>query len=98
MATTKTRKGTLLAKAWDVVVCRNNHPCFITTKEIRSGELVSSKAFLAIGEMKQPQEGQAIDDTRCPDCQEPVFTSADTDLVTINVRRNQDEEIKDQGS
>ena len=91
MATTKTCKGTLLAKAWDVVVCRNNHPCFITTKEIRSGELVSIKAFLAIGEMKQPQGNQAMNDTRCPDCQEPVFKGVDTNLATINVRRNQDE-------
>jgi hypothetical protein len=74
--------GSLLAKPWDVVVCKNNHPCLIALKEIRIGDPISERAFLAIGETVQPRERTLVRDTKCPDCQEPVFVG-EGGMVTV---------------
>jgi hypothetical protein len=63
----------LLAKAWDVVVCPNKHPCLLVLKEVRVGDPITEKAFRTLGKMKL-ERGQRLSATNCPECGECLFT------------------------
>jgi len=65
----------ILAKPWDVIVCRNDHPCLIALKTIRKYEPTDATAFRAIGGTRQPRNGNQINDCRCWFCGEPVFVN-----------------------
>jgi hypothetical protein len=63
----------ILAKPWDVIVCENNHACLLVLRMIRGGDPIRADDFCAIGRMQQPQQGQEIVDTRCPECGKCLF-------------------------
>lgn len=71
------KKQKLMAKAWEVVTCPNNHPCFILTKEIRSGDTIGSGCFYALGNILQPHKGDHLRSILCPVCHVTVFGWAD---------------------
>jgi hypothetical protein len=96
MKTTKksVKLGNLLAKPWDVIVCPNQHPCFLAVKMIYDRTPVESEAFIGIGGMKQPAPHTLVSDTKCLVCGKEVFTD-ETGVIRLRVlnRENQDEEI-----
>lgn len=79
----------ILAKPWDVIVCRNDHPCLIALKTIREHELATPTAFRAIGEVRQPGLGEPILDCKCAVCGEPVFVN--DGKLTFRVKKHIDD-------
>jgi len=88
----------LLAKPWDIVVCRNDHPCLIALKTVRKYEPTDATAFRAIGETRQPENGDRISDCRCPFCGEPVFFRFVNEGTAIGFRVRKQEEQQEGSS
>ena len=72
-----TEEGTqmkqVLAEPWDVIICPNDHPCFLALREICAGELMGGEAFRAIGKQEPIVSGRLVSWAVCAECGRPVF-------------------------
>jgi len=62
----------LTFKAWDVIVCRNNHPCMLVVRpfSLSQGEVPYNSNFLVIDGGEAPKDGIHWSAFRCRRCGE----------------------------
>jgi hypothetical protein len=71
-------KEGILAVPWDVIVCPNNHPCYLAVKTVRWGDDIKVDQFWAIGGNRQPTVGETLLSYQCKICGERTFNFHDS--------------------
>jgi hypothetical protein len=72
MANWKDNHYKLIARAWEIVTCANNHPCYIVLRDVYSGAPIRKEDFTEIGGAPKLITQTPIS-YRCPVCEMYIF-------------------------
>lgn len=72
----KKPKIMLTAKAWEVITCQNNHPAYLTVRNIPRGHLLTNADTVSLGPQKIVHN-RWLFTILCPKCSKPVFNASD---------------------
>jgi hypothetical protein len=67
--------GTITAKAWDVVICENNHPCLLVIRpfQLEAGHIPYNSNFLCIDGGENLPDGLHWGSFRCRRCGKSIL-------------------------
>lgn len=68
--TTEMRKGLplVMARAFDILTCPQNHPCYMATKKLCEGSIVDASSFVPLGKAPTMVFDHRIHQMHCPEC------------------------------
>jgi hypothetical protein len=75
------KKGTplVMAKAFDILTCANNHPCYMATRKLVAGMRVEDHTLIPLGKAPPIQWDYTIFKLPCPECGALVFPKSKDD-------------------
>ena len=74
---TKTEPKKLMAKAWEIITCPSNHPCYMLVSDVWTGSKASGMHTSPLNECERLHPGTLPSHIKCPTCKEPVFQALD---------------------
>ena len=76
----------LMAKAFDVMTCPDNHPVYLLVSKVYAGDMFNSGKFVPLNGSKTPAGYATTGEYVCPICKKEIFNRFNSDGVAIYIR------------